>query len=350
LTLKLKVDIDDLVDLAEAVDAVVGTRPQLRLVQAVGDRVVQRLVDQGRLARAGDTGDTAEDAERNRHVDVLEVVFARASDAQRSARFAPLCGQLDAALAREVLPCERSGVLRHGDRRARRDHVAAVLAGARTQVDEVVGGAHRPLVVLDDDHGVAEVTQAVEGADQLLVVSLVQADRGLVEHVHDADQAGADLGRKSDPLRLAAGERARRARKREITDANVLEEGEPFADLANYEAGDRTLGLGQLEVPNPLGRGPRRLATEVGDADPADLDRQALGAQTVAAAIGAGLLGHVALDPLAVDLRVGLLVTALELVEDPLEANLVGAAAAEAVGVGDLVALAAGAVEEDLFL
>ena len=80
------VDVDDLVDLAEPVDAVVGAGPQLRLVQPVGDRVVQGLVDQGRLARAGDAGDAAEDAERDRDVDPLEVVFAGAAhDAARRA-------------------------------------------------------------------------------------------------------------------------------------------------------------------------------------------------------------------------------------------------------------------------
>ncbi len=83
--------------------------------------------------------------------------------------------------------------------------MATVLAGAGAEIDEVIGGHHRPLVVLDDDHRVAEVAQSVEGPDQLLVVALVEADRGLVEDVHDPDQAGADLGRQADPLRLAAG-------------------------------------------------------------------------------------------------------------------------------------------------
>ena len=104
-------------------------------------------------------------------------------------------------------------------------------------------------------------------------------------------------------------------------------------------------------VVDPLRRPPRAESVAVlGDADPADLDREALRPQPGAVALRAGLLGHVALDPLAVGLRVGLFVAALELVDDPLEADLVGAAAAEAVGVGDLVALAAGAVEEDLAL
>ncbi len=96
--------------------------------------------------------------------------------------------------------------------------------------------------------------------------------------------------------------------------------------------------------------GASREGAVLGDADPADLDREALGPQAGAAAVGAGLLGHVALDPLAVGLRVGLFVATLELVEDALEADLVRAAPAEAVRVGHLVALAAGAVEEDLAL
>ena len=44
-------------------------------------------------------------------------------------------------------------------RRALEDHVPAVLAGARAEVDHVVGGADRLLVVLDDDDGVAEIAQ-----------------------------------------------------------------------------------------------------------------------------------------------------------------------------------------------
>ena len=242
----------------EAVDAVVGAGAQLRLVQAVGDRVVERLVDQRRLARAGDAGHAAEDAERDRDVDVLEVVFAGVADDQRAGRLASLGRDLDPALAGEVLAGQRGRVLGHFLRRSRGDHVAAVFAGAGAEVDEMVGGEHRPLVVLDDDHRVAEVAEAVEGRDQLLVVALVEADRGLVEDVHHADQAGADLGREPDPLRLAAGERPRRAVQREVADADVLEEGEAFGDLAHDQPRDRPLGLGHLEVADPLGGGPGR--------------------------------------------------------------------------------------------
>ncbi len=66
--------------------------------------------------------------------------------------------------------------------------MAAVDAGAGPDVEHVVGGADGVLVVLDDDDGVAEVAQPLEGFEQARVVALVQADRGFVQHVEHAGQ------------------------------------------------------------------------------------------------------------------------------------------------------------------
>ena len=93
--------------------------------------------------------------------------------------------------------------------RALGDHLAAVATRAGTEVDDPVGRLDRRLVVLDDEHGVAEVAQAVQRPDQPLVVALVQADRRLVEHVQHARQLAAELRREPDALRLAARQRAR---------------------------------------------------------------------------------------------------------------------------------------------
>ena len=165
------------------------------------------------------------------HVDVAQVVLAGAEDLDRAAGRAPARRRRDRALAGEVLAGERlldAFDLRGG---ALRDDVAAVLAGARADVDEVVGGAHRLLVVLDHDHGVAEVAQALERGDQLRVVALVQADGGLVEDVEDADQRGADLRGQADALGLAAGQRRGGAVEREVADAHVVQEAQPLGDL-----------------------------------------------------------------------------------------------------------------------
>ena len=98
--------------------------------------------------------------------------------------------------------------------RARVDDLAAVLPGPRPDVDDPVGDLDRLLVVLDDEHGVAEVAEAHERVDQAAVVALVEADRRLVEHVQHADQAGADLAGQADALGLATGQRAGRAGQR----------------------------------------------------------------------------------------------------------------------------------------
>jgi hypothetical protein len=52
----------------------------------------------------------------------------------------------------------------------------AVHAGARPEVDHVVGRADHLLVVLDDDDRVAEVAQAEERFDQAVGVAGMQAD------------------------------------------------------------------------------------------------------------------------------------------------------------------------------
>src|SRR5262249_33937340 len=136
-----------------------------------------------------------------------------------------------AALAGQVLTGQR--ILRGEDvlELSLRDDLAAVRAGAGADVEDVVGGADRVLVVLDDDDRVAEVAQARQRAEQALVVALVQADRRLVEHVHDADQAGADLRSETDALRLAAGQRVGLAVERQVIEADVDEEAQALADL-----------------------------------------------------------------------------------------------------------------------
>jgi hypothetical protein len=72
--------------------------------------------------------------------------------------------------------------------RALGDDVAAVDAGRRAHVDQVVGGADRVLIVLHHQHGVAEVAQPPQRAQQPLVVALVQADRGFIQHIQHAGQ------------------------------------------------------------------------------------------------------------------------------------------------------------------
>jgi len=108
------------------------------------------------------------------------------------------------ARPRQELPRRRILYPFHLPRGALRDDPPAVLPRAGTHVDEIVGRAHRLLVVLDHDHSVSQVAQPLQRPDQLRVIALVQPDRGLIEDVQHAHQRRSDLRRQTDPLRLPA--------------------------------------------------------------------------------------------------------------------------------------------------
>ena len=135
--------------------------------------------------------------------------------------------------------------------RAGGDDMPAVLAGARTDVDDPVGGAHRLLVVLDDDQGVADVAQPLQRADQPRVVPLVQADARLVQDVEHAHQRGADLRRQPDALRLAAGERVGRALQRQVVEPDIDQEAEPLPNLLEDLPRDQELALASAAQSGP---------------------------------------------------------------------------------------------------
>src|SRR5437588_1214830 len=61
---------DDLVELVEPANGAVRAGALARAVQAIGDGLVEHLVDEGGLAGAGDAGDAGERTERDVHVDV----------------------------------------------------------------------------------------------------------------------------------------------------------------------------------------------------------------------------------------------------------------------------------------
>src|SRR4029453_18896918 len=65
-----------------------------------------------------------------------------------------------------------------------------------------------------------------------------KADRRLVEDVADAAQVGAELRRQPDALRLAAGQRRRRAVERQVAEPDLLEEIEAAVQFCNEVPGD----------------------------------------------------------------------------------------------------------------
>ena len=331
------------------VDRAARRRVDHRLLQCGRDVAVQRVDHQRRLARARDAGDAGHQPERDLHGHVAQVVARGADDAQRPAalRRGTHGRHRDAAPAAQVLAGERLGRGLDFRGRALRDHAAAVDAGAGTEVHDVVRLADRVLVVLHDQHGVAEVAQPRERVEQALVVALVQADRRLVEDVHHADQPRADLAREPDALRLAARQRLGAAVERQVVEADVHQEG----------AGgrrSRAPGGARSRPRQPSTSSVAEEAQRVGDRQRGDLRQRAAADEHVArrevepaaAAVGAGPRAAVLGEFLAHRGRFGLAVAALEVGQDafPRVAALRGAA--PRVEVAELDAFLAAAVQQ----
>ena len=145
--------------------------------------------------------------------------------------------------------------------RAARHDVAAVAPAAGSEVHHEVGAPDGVGVVLDDEERVAPVPEGLQRVEQPSVVARVQPDRGFVEHVAHAAQVAAQLRREADALRLAAGQGGGVAVEGQVAEAQPLQEGRPFADLAeDGRADDRVAPRERQRLQRRAGSGPPEAA------------------------------------------------------------------------------------------
>ena len=184
-----------------------------------------------------------------------------------------------------------------------------------------------------------------EGAQQPGVVALVQADGGLVQDVHDPDEAGPDLAGQADALGLAAGEGLGAACQGQVVEPHVHQEAQAQGDLLDDLGGDLAAGPGDGQG---LAQGQGRADGHGGDGRqimPGDEDMACRLVEPGPAAGGAGLAGEVAGQFLAHRVGVGLAVAPLHVADDALEGPLPGPAL-PGQGHGD--GLLATAIQDDL--
>src|SRR5262249_45842346 len=186
------VDVDDFIDLLGPGDAVAAHADDLGLllrfllvvfglllavlIYPVAQAGKQDLVHERTLAGAAHAGDTDKLPEGEFDVDVLQIVVPGAFDGDRSAGAWPaLFRKLDIGFAGEISGRDTRRIGDHVPRRPRSDDLAAADARTGAKIDEKIGRAHRLLVVLDDEDGIAHVAQAFEAPQQPVVIARVQA-------------------------------------------------------------------------------------------------------------------------------------------------------------------------------
>src|SRR5262249_16808125 len=113
-------------------------------------------------------------------------------------------------------------------------HAATEFASRRTDVENVVCGAHHLRVVFDDEHRVTDVAKVLEQTNQPLVVARVQSDRWFVEHVKRADQGGAEVGGELDALRFSAGQRRREPIECQVVESDFNQKTQPASHFKKY--------------------------------------------------------------------------------------------------------------------
>ena len=184
-------DVDHSIDLFKPKNLFVRQGVTVALVQFISDSLIQGVIHQRRFAGAGHARHAGHQADGNRCFDIFQVVPCRADnpDLPRPVGCSAFVGYRNRTLPREVLPGQGLRIVFDVLRRAARNYSTAVNTGARSQVDDMIGGKYCLFIVFDDDHCVADIAQVRQRAEQSLVVSLMQADRWFVEDVHHTNQA-----------------------------------------------------------------------------------------------------------------------------------------------------------------
>ena len=160
----------------------------------------QNVIHKCGFPTAGNAGDASEAGHGKCGVDFLKVILRRAQNAKPTiadiarlefgfSRGDALAGNGNLCRAVEILRGEGILVAQNLLERPLRNQFPAARAGAGADVEDVVGGPDRVLVMLDDDHRVAEISEVAERLDEAVVVALVQADAGFVENIEHAGKA-----------------------------------------------------------------------------------------------------------------------------------------------------------------
>ncbi len=89
-------------------------------------------------------------------------------------------------------------------------------ACCRSDINNVIRCAHRILVMLYNDQGIAQILQVHQGVQQLVVIALMQSDTRLVQNIRHSDKSRTDLCCKADSLCLPAGQARSTSRKCEV--------------------------------------------------------------------------------------------------------------------------------------
>src|ERR1700740_146179 len=141
-------------------------------------------------------------------------------------------------------------LFRAGDEfgRALRDDAAAAFSPFGAEIDDPIGLLDDVEMVLDDEHGVAEIDEALEYVEKFSHVVEVQAGGGLVKDVERAASlALGEFAGQLDALGFAAGKRGGGLAEGDVAEADFDESGKLLLDLWDIFEEFQRVGGRQVE-------------------------------------------------------------------------------------------------------
>ena len=128
------------------------------------------------------------------------------------------------------------------------DNRTAVGAGPRPHIHHMIRSANGIFVMLHDNDRITKVTQVFEGADQAVIIALVQTDGWFIQHIHDPHQSGPNLGGQANALGFSAREGFCRTIQAQIGQPHVHQKFQTTADFLEDSFGDDGFLTLQLEL------------------------------------------------------------------------------------------------------
>ena len=182
----------------------------------------QRVHDQCALAGTRYAAHPNQDPARNSHVDVLQIVRARAPNRDPGLRRTASTHFDDTP---STQPASRGGI---GSCNligsAARHDLTPQDAGTRPHVDDEVGGTNEAEVMLDHDRGVGLSSDLAQRSNQGVDLSWVHAARRLIEQDRETREPPGNDAHQLQSLRLTGGERRREPRGAQVTKAEIADQ------------------------------------------------------------------------------------------------------------------------------
>ncbi len=139
--------------------------------------------------------------------------------------------------------------------------------------------------MLDHQHGVAQVAQALQDTHKPIIVARMQPDGRFVEHVERTHKRGPERGRQIDALALATTECLGQPVEREVVESYIDQVFRAGAQFFKHTPGYLLFIAGELDTLKEVERLAGRHGTYLSDLPVVDLDVVRILAQAVAVAL-----------------------------------------------------------------